>query len=183
MNTFEQDLSEAVAYHGHLCAGQIIGVRMARLGLKLMGIPDAKAERDLIVYVEADRCIADAVGQITNCKIGRRRLKWMDFGKSAASFLHLVSKKAVRIAAGKKFFPQPGVDIKEFFAAIPDEELFTVQWVDIDIKPEDVPGKPTVKAECEECGEMVMDNRHVSKNGRNLCKHCAGHGYYTVRQA
>jgi len=181
MNTFQDDLVRAVDYHGHLCAGQIIGVRMARLGLKLLGITDASAERDLIVYVEADRCIADAVGVITGCKLGRRRLKWKDYGKSAATFLHLGIDKAVRVAAGKKFFPGEGVDLIEYFHAIPDEEFFTTAWVKVNIKPEDLPGKPSVKEECRKCGEAVMDNRHVvNSDGVILCKHCAGFGYYTV---
>ena len=179
MASFEEDLEKAVAYHGHLCAGQIIGVRMARLGLKLMNIADPSAERDLIVYVEADRCVADAVGTITTCKMGRRRLKWMDYGKSAATFLNIATDKAVRIAAGKKFAPE-GADIKEFFASIPDEVFFKVEWVKVNYKPEDLPGKPLVKAICEGCDESVMDGRHVVKDGKTLCKSCAEGGYYRV---
>ena len=180
MRTFDEDLKRAVEYHGHLCAGQIIGVRMARLGLKLLDIADATSERDLIAYVEADRCIADAVGMITNCKLGRRRLKWMDYGKSAATFLHIGKNKAVRVASGKRFKPGEGDDLIEFYGKITDEELFNCAWVTVDIKPEDLPGRPTVSVICDMCGELVMDNRHIEKDGKKLCKSCAYGGYYKV---
>ena len=178
MRTFDEDLKAALEYHGHLCAGQIIGVRMARVGLKMLEIADALAEKDLIVYVEADRCIADAVGVVTGCKLGRRRLKLMDYGKSAATFLHTGKNKAVRIASGKRFKPGENEDLVEFYNKIKDEELFNCAWVTVDIKPEDLPGKPTVSETCETCGEMVMDNRHVEKEGKKMCKSCAYGGYY-----
>ena len=79
MTSFDEDLKRAVDYHGHICAGQIIGVRMARLGLSLLNIDEPNTYRDLIVFIETDRCLADAIGTVTNCKIGRRRLKVYDF--------------------------------------------------------------------------------------------------------
>ena len=180
MRTFNEDLNAAVEYHGHLCAGQIIGVRMARFALKLLDIPDAAEENDLIVYVEIDRCIADAVGVVTRCKLGRRRLKWMDYGKSAATFLHIVKNKAVRIASGKRFSPAENEDLVDFYNKISDEELFNYAWVTVDIKPEELPGKPIVSVTCGQCGEKVMDNRHIEKEGGVFCKSCAYDGYYRL---
>ncbi len=180
MNSFAEDLKAAVDYHGHLCAGQIIGVRLTRLGMKLLGIEDPHTERDLIAYVEADRCVADAVGVVTGCKLGRRRLKWMDFGKSAATFLDLGKDKAVRISSARKFKPAEGEDLVKFYDTIPDDELFSAEWVRVNVKPEDLPGKPSVKEVCSVCGEIVMDNRHVIKDGKVMCKSCAGQNYYTV---
>ncbi|MEG1585083.1 MAG: FmdE family protein, partial [Anaerovorax sp.] len=72
MISFHEDLERAVKYHGHLCSGQVLGVRMARMGMRLLGIEDPDNFRDLIAYVETDRCIADAVGTVTGCKLGRR---------------------------------------------------------------------------------------------------------------
>lgn len=178
MKSYEEYLKQAVEYHGHLCAGQILGVRMTMLALKHFGIEDPDTYKDLVAFVEADRCVADAVSCIGHCHMGRRRLKWYDYGKSAASFYDMNCKKAIRINTQGNFFPGPDDDINEYFGKISDEELFCIRPVEIDIKPEDLPGKPLGKAVCEVCGETVMDNRHVVKDGKVMCKACAGDSYY-----
>ncbi|RPF42175.1 formylmethanofuran dehydrogenase subunit E [Hydrogenoanaerobacterium saccharovorans] len=181
MNSFREDLKRAVDYHGHLCSGQVLGVRMARMGLRLLGIDDPLAFRDLIVYVETDRCIADAVGTVTGCKIGRRRLKWMDYGKTAVSFLNLQDGQAVRIYREKLIYPADGEDLVEFYEALSDEELFIAQPIEIPIRPEDMPGKPIMAATCEICGEEVIDGRHIQVDGHIFCKGCHGGHYYRVK--
>ena len=80
MRSFEEDLSRAITFHGHLCGGQITGVRMARYALKYFGIEDPDHYRDLIVYVECDRCLTDAIMVVTGCHPGKRRMKCLDFG-------------------------------------------------------------------------------------------------------
>ena len=77
MRTFREDLEKAVNFHGHICVGQVLGTRIARLGLQLFKIASPETYRDLIVYVEADRCLADAVSSVCHCNLGRRRLKWI----------------------------------------------------------------------------------------------------------
>ena len=49
--------------HGHMCAGQILGLRMALYGLKLLGLedPDGKDRKRLVTFVEIDRCATDAI--------------------------------------------------------------------------------------------------------------------------
>lgn len=179
MKTFEEDLQAAVAYHGHLCGGQIIGVRMARKGLELLGIDKPEEFRDLIVYVECDRCLTDAIGTVTGCTLGRRRLKWLDFGKSAATFLNSATGEAVRLASIKKITPPEGVDLIEFFNTIPDEEIFGWSNVKVNYKDTDLPGKPREATVCSQCGERVSDGRQVVKEGRDMCKACAEGTYYT----
>ncbi|MDR0490708.1 MAG: FmdE family protein [Oscillospiraceae bacterium] len=180
MNTFKQDLQEAVEYHGHLCAGQIIGVRMARMALKIFGIDEPKSFRNLIVYVECDRCLTDAIGTVTGCKLGRRNLKWMDYGKSAATFLNLETGDAIRITSGAKMYPPEGADLVEFFEMIKDEDMFGVTPVKVSHKPEDLPGKPLGSMTCPICGENVMDGRQVVRDGAGMCKPCAGEAYYVL---
>jgi len=178
MNTLQQDLHEAVTYHGHLCAGQIIGVRMARLGLKTLGIDDPKAFRDLIVYVECDRCLTDAIGTVTGCKLGRRNLKWLDYGKSAATFVNTKTGTAVRISSISRRYAPDGADLTEFFGNIPDDEMFSVTHVKVNYRPEDLPGKPLDSIICPKCGEGVMDGRQVKRDGITICKACADGAYY-----
>ena len=180
MNTFRQDLQDAAAYHGHICGGQITGVRMARLGLKTLGIDDPKTFKDLVVYVECDRCLTDAIGTVTGCKLGKRNLKWLDYGKSAATFLNLRTGEAVRIIRGEKAIPPEGMDMTDFFETIPDEEMFKITRVRVNYRPEDLPGLPLDAMVCPECGEEVIDGRQIIHDGTAKCKACATGAYYEL---
>lgn len=167
MNTFEQDLQQAVAYHGHLCSGQILGVRIARLAAARLGVEDPRANRDIIAIVECDRCIADAVSSVTGCTLGRRRLKFMDYGKMAATLIDVHTGQGVRVhCIGKKHAPKGG-DLVAFYQAIPDEALFAVQAVQVPLRPEDLPGPPISRVICARCGEDILDNRQVAQGGAN----------------
>ena len=179
MKTMEQTLEEAVKFHGHLCGGQILGVRMARLALRELGIEDPAGYRDLIIYVEADRCLADAVLVTTRCTMGRRRLKWMDFGKMAATFVDIARNRAIRIHS-TNVMPErrDGEDLKEAWNRFTDEELFVVRPVIVDIPKEDLPGKPLQTVPCDRCGETIFDCRQVSRDDRTLCRACADGAYY-----
>ena len=74
MKTLPEYLELAAVAHGHLCAGQVLGVRLAMLGLQELGIQDPIAERKRIVtYVEIDRCVTDAVALVSNCRLGDRK--------------------------------------------------------------------------------------------------------------
>ena len=178
MKSFDEHLAEALAYHGHLCAGQILGVRMARRGLKELGIDDPQSYRDLITFVENDRCLADAIGTVTCCKLGKRRLKFLDYGKSAAAFLDLASGKAVRISSIGWVNAGGVQDIRAYLDGKTDEELFKIEQVRIQLPPQDMPGKPVSKTQCSRCGEVITDSREVKKDGAVLCKNCAGESYY-----
>lgn len=182
--TFEEDLERAVAFHGHLCAGQVIGTRMARCAMSYFGIEDADTYRDLVAFVECDRCLADAVISVANCHLGRRRLKWYDYGIMAASFYDIASGRAIRIAQ-RHDVPKAPHDKQEmlaFFAGLPDAELLCVNEVDLpDFKELDLPGRPRKTAVCEVCGERIHDGRAIERDGHSYCRRCAGeHVYYTL---
>jgi formylmethanofuran dehydrogenase subunit E len=180
MTTWQEDLEKAVAYHGHLCGGQILGVRMARKGLELMGLTGKWGEdlRDVIVILEADRCMADAAYAVTGCTIGRRRVKVMPYGKTAMSFLDLNTGKAFRVFAKKADRPGPDDDLMEFWSKMDDDEIIGWQEVEIELAPEELPGKPVGTTACQACGDDIMDRREVRVEGRTLCKACAGQAYY-----
>jgi formylmethanofuran dehydrogenase subunit E len=187
---FEQLLTESVRIHGHLCAGQVLGVRMSILGLREIGIfyPKDRDRKDIIVFVEMDRCATDAVHSVTGCSLGHRTMKFMDYGKMAATFVNLETNKAVRIFArdesrtlAKNYFPE--IENKytaqlEAYKIMSDEELFKVMQVRVRIRTEDMPGRPTRRVACESCKELVHDAREVYRDGRILCRPCAGNGYY-----
>ncbi len=171
------DLKKAEEFHGHICTGIIFGVRIARLGLNYLGINDPKHNKDFIAIVEADRCVADAVQSVTGCSLGKRRLKWFDYGKMAATFVDMNTNEGVRIITAARPMVEVG-DLVDFWSRIPDEELFKLEPVKVNLKPEDLPGKPSRRVKCQGCGEMVMDGREVSLDGKDLCHACAFGAYY-----
>lgn len=184
---YEQLASQA---HGHLCAGQILGLRMALYGLRLLGIDDpAGADRKrLVAYVEIDRCMTDAIPVVTGCRLGKRALKFRDFGKVAATFCDLREGRAVRLAAlesaktrARDMFPNAesrNQQQMQAYRIMPDEGLFAVQWVRVTVGPEDLPGYKAPRAQCEQCGEGISFRREVACHGRTLCRACAGESYY-----
>ncbi len=181
MRPLEEDLADAQRFHGHLCHGMVMGVRMARYACSELGLDDPRKYRDLIVYVEMDRCASDAVAVVTGVTLGRRRLKWVDYGKMAATFVDLGTGRAVRLA------PRPEVphagrdqDPLTLWSDWTDDRLFTCTPVQVDVAPEDRPGRPLRTVECEECGEQVQDGREIDCDGRLLCRACAGEAYYTL---
>jgi formylmethanofuran dehydrogenase subunit E len=178
-NTFEEDLKNAVAFHGHLCAGQVIGVRMSRLALTYFGIDDPAHYRDLVAFVECDRCLADAIVTVCRCTLGRRRLKWYDYGIMSATFYDMRSGRAIRVSQPQGNHCPSGADPVAFFGAIPDDKLFNVDVVELPhLTEEDLPGSHSHGVACERCGEIIHNKREVVVDGHVLCKRCAGQDVY-----
>ncbi|MDR2142676.1 MAG: FmdE family protein [Deltaproteobacteria bacterium] len=171
-------LDKAATYHGHICGGQILGIRMALLGLRLLSLDPQAELRDLVVYLESDRCVADAVYVVTGVTIGRRRVKLFNYGKTAMSLLDLKSGQAYRISVVDQDRPPKNADLVAYWLAKKDEDIFRVQKVALTIGPGEEPGPPTRAVACQNCGEMVLDHRDVTKNGQTLCRACADGPYY-----
>lgn len=186
---FAQLLDETAAFHGHICPGQVLGVRMSLLGCRELGITDPHEYlKRLIVYVEIDRCAADAIQVVTGCKLGKRTMKFMDYGKVAASFVDLSTGGAVRVVtredardkviqylAGRTKYEAQIISYKN----LPDEELFRIENVRIEIPVEDMPGPTLRRVICSQCGEGINDCREVTLNGKLLCRACASGSYYS----
>ena len=191
MKTLTEYLELAAVAHGHLCAGQVLGVRLAMVGLRELNIDDPIADRKRIVtYVEIDRCVTDAVALVANSRLGKRALKFRDWGKVAATFCDLQAGKAVRIAAkesskqtAREMFPDLPKDAgqQKAYAQLPDDALFSKEWVTVEIRPEDLPGFKGPRVLCAECGEGINFKREVLLGGRTLCRGCAGEKYYFSR--
>lgn len=179
---YAQFLEEAVAFHGHKCAGIESGTRMTMCALQRLGLTDPKGadSKKLIVFVEVDRCATDAIAALTGCRPGKRTMKVLDYGKMAATFINLESGKALRLAStfGNKDGQAENSSMPDFTTAA-DEDLFVIQEVRVELRPEDLPGKPVRKAVCSACGEKIMDGREVAREGQTYCKPCAaGETYY-----
>jgi formylmethanofuran dehydrogenase subunit E len=199
MQTFDALLHEAEVAHGHLCAGQILGVRLAMLGCERLGIDDPKGlvnpkdRKRLVTFIEIDRCATDAIAVVTGCRLGKRAIKFRDWGKMAATFVDLASPlapqgdtpvyNAIRIAALESSKQRardlyPNIENKNqqqmlAYRELPIDDLFSEQWVAVPIHAREMPGYKSARIICEQCGEGINYDREIHCNGKILCEACA----------
>jgi formylmethanofuran dehydrogenase subunit E len=239
-------IREAEVAHGHLCAGQILGVRLALFGLAKLGIDDprGKDRKRLVTFVEIDRCATDAIAVVTGCRLGKRALKFRDWGKMAATFVDLAAKvsapdalqtreskhslipdvilsaasrtrsarlpeskdpyslnssrgqsaashchyRGIRVAARESSKQRarelhPEIENKNqqqmlAYREMSDDDLFSTEWVKVDLPPEEFPGYKGDRIVCAACGEGINFSREVKKDGKIFCQACAGETYY-----
>ena len=191
----EYMLEKTAAFHGHLCAGTVIGTRMALVGMREIDITDPKGsqKKDMVIYVETDRCPIDALSIVTGCRISRKNLKFLDWGKFAATFVNVKSGKAVRIicpdstrdlvesyAEGEYSNDKDGKTAREVdaYKVMPEKELFIIQKVEVILPDSD---KEKHKVKCEGCGETVNGHKEVVVDGKIMCRPCGeGESYYKI---
>lgn len=190
MLSLDQYLHDAEIAHGHLCAGQVLGVRMAMLGLSKLGLEDprGKDRKRLVTFVEIDRCATDAVAVVTGCRLGKRALKFRDWGKVAATFVDLESGRAIRVAAmesskqkARELYPElqnKNQQQMKAYREMSDEDLFSIQWVRVEVPPWEMPGYKGERISCAICGEGINFKKEVLRNGQTLCRGCAGEQYW-----
>jgi formylmethanofuran dehydrogenase subunit E len=192
MLSLDDYLREAEVAHGHLCAGQVLGVRLAMLGLEKLGIEYARGKdrKRLVTFVEIDRCATDAISLVTGCRLGKRALKFRDWGKMAATFVDVSTGKAIRIAAKESSKAlartmHPEIESKNqqqmlAYREMAEDDLFTKQWVKVELPAEEFPGYKAERIVCAGCGEGINFRREVLRDGRVLCRACAGERYYEI---
>jgi formylmethanofuran dehydrogenase subunit E len=191
MKPFEKLLKSSAETHGHLCPGQVVGVRMAMLGCRLIGLNEPMHQdqiKKIIVYVEMDRCAGDAIASVTGVKLGRRSLKFVDYGIMAATFINLETGTAYRILSTEDSRSLAEIYAPEFeekstqqlhaYERMPDNVLFRVQEVHVKLNEFDLPGPTRKIIVCEQCGQVVRDNREVTHNGQTICKTCTEDCYF-----
>ena len=197
-------LHEAEVAHGHLCAGQVLGVRMAMLAMRELGVGDPRVRvlesgelnpdrKRLVTFVEIDRCATDAIGVVTGCRVGKRALKLRDFGKMAATFVDLYAKlkgdeyKGLRVVAlesskgrAKELYPELEKNAQQMkaYREMPDDELFATRWVRVPLPASEFPGYKGERVVCAQCGEGVNFDRFVEGDGVRVCLGCANGVYY-----
>ena len=192
MESIDELLERCKQTHGHLCAGQLLGVRMALLGCDCLGIKDPSDRKKLIVWVEIDRCMTDAVSAVTGTRLGKRTLKFLDHGKVAATFLNVDTSEAVRIVARESSREladrkHPEIESKKTrqmitYREASDAELFSTTAVEIALNEMDLPGHPRSRVICQECGEGINDGRELNTVDQGtLCQSCAFGTYYQTK--
>jgi formylmethanofuran dehydrogenase subunit E len=184
-------IEECGILHGHVCAGQILGVRMAQIGCQLIGIEDPRGSerKKLLVWVEIDRCVTDAISAVTGVRLGKRSLKFLDYGKVAATFFNISEKRGYRIVAKEEsreladaLYPAI-VDKKErqmlTYRGAEASSLFKIESVCPELDEFEMPGRPRRRIICEQCFEGVNDGRDlVDALKRRVCRSCAFGSYY-----
>ena len=185
-------IEECGSLHGHICPGQVLGVRMAVHGCQLTRIEDPRGleRKKLFVWVEIDRCVTDAITAVTGVRLGRRSLKFLDYGKVAATFLNIEENLAYRIVSKEE--SRELAD--RLYPAIEDKKerqmltyrnadvplLFKVESVRLELDEFEMPGRPRRRIICEQCGEGVNDGRDLSDGlNRRVCHSCAFGSYYS----
>jgi len=195
MEPIDQLLEQYDLKHGNLCPGALLGLRLAALGCALVGIENPRgADRNkLVVWVEIDRWLADAVEAVTGARLGKRTLKFFDYGKLAATFLNVDTGKAVRVVAlecSRRLADQRHPEIEDkydrqmrTYREAAEEELFGVTDVEVQVRAKDLPGHPRSRVICHKCGESVNDGREISLPDRiTLCRPCVYGTYYQPQQ-
>jgi len=156
----------------------------------LLGFDPLKVERRLLVIVETDGCFATGICAATGVSIGRRNLRIEDYGKVAATFTDTQRRTSLRLA------PRPGVRtlasecapaapdawqaMLEAYQQIPDEQLMCWQAVELRQSIEAILSRPGIRTACARCGEEIINEREIVRDGQVLCQACAGEAYYRL---
>jgi formylmethanofuran dehydrogenase subunit E len=187
MPTLHDLLQESAAFHRHLCPRQVLGVRMGLLAGRWLELEVPRDDKRLLTFVETDGCAADGVSVATGCRVGRRTLRVIDFGKVAATFVDTLTGCAVRIVPAqfcRELAWDYAPEAKNKWQAqligyqhMPDDDLLTVRQVALTVSLELLLSKPGYRVNCEVCGEEIINEREVAREGMILCRACAGEHY------
>ena len=188
MPTLKELLDTTTALHRHLCPRQVLGVRMGLYAGELLGLALPQADKRLYTIMETDGCAADGVAVATNCWVGRRTMRIEDYGKVAATFVDTETGQALRLVprptvrgAARAYAPEADNKWEAQlvgYQLMPNDELFDVREVVLRTPIEQIISRPGRKALCAVCGEEIMNEREVARDGLVLCRACAGESYY-----
>lgn len=188
MKDLEALLTISSRNHSHLCPRQILGVRIGLAGVAALGFAEPPNGKRLLVILETDGCFADGVMAATECSVGHRTLRVEDYGKAAAAFVDTQTGRTVRVSLALDIREQAcrwaPEELRHYFAQmkayriIPDKQLLTVAEVQLTTPLEQTISRPGVRANCAICGEEIMNERELEREGLLLCRACAGSAYY-----
>ncbi|MFQ5611201.1 MAG: FmdE family protein [Anaerolineae bacterium] len=188
MPTFEELLDRTAVLHQHLCPRQVLGVRMGLAGGRWLGLEVPQTDKRILTIVETDGCAIDGIAVATGCFVGRRSLYVFDFGKVAATLVDTLTGRAVRIVPSaitrrraKDYAPEAESRWEAYllgYQRMPEAELLDVQEVTLGISVKELQSRDGYRVNCEVCGEEIINEREVVREGSILCRPCAGERYY-----
>ena len=190
MPIFEELLQRSADLHQHLCPRQVLGVRMALAAGRWLGLDLPQQDKRLLTIVETDGCVIDGLAVATGCRVGRRTMRVLDFGKVAATFVDTQTGRAVRITPSASSRPRAKVYAPEAssrweayllgYQRMPEAELLTVREVKLDVSLAEILSKDGYRVNCQVCGEEIINEREVVREGLTLCRACTGERYYRL---
>lgn len=189
MNDLETLLNQsAVRHQHHLCPRQVLGVRIGMYAGDLFGLELPQIDKRLFAFVETDGCMTDGIAVATGCWWGRRTMRLIDYGKSAATFVDTLTARAVRVAPTRESraraahyapdAPDRWHAQLEAYQIMPTEELLQAREVELTVSLQALISQHGRRVVCAECGEDIINEREVRRDGRNLCRACADEAYY-----
>ncbi|TAH54113.1 MAG: formylmethanofuran dehydrogenase [Chloroflexota bacterium] len=186
--TLEKILDASASQHQHLCPRQVLGARMGLLGAARLGIVLPRADKRLRVLVETDGCAADGISAATGCYVGRRTLRVIDYGKVAATFVDVETRRAVRIAPrcdvralAASYAPEAATRWEKQllgYQRMLDAELLRAQEVTLTFSLEHWLSKEGARVHCAQCGEEILNEREIQIHDSVYCLACIGGAYY-----
>ncbi|MFN8386040.1 MAG: FmdE family protein [Anaerolineales bacterium] len=188
-STHITDLLEASATHHHkLCPRQVLGARIGLLAGRLFEMSLPQPEKRLLAIAETDGCFVDGLSAATGCYVGRRTLRIEDYGKIAVTFVDSRTGQAIRIAPhlkARELAREYAPSARNKWEAqligyqhIPDELLLHWQPVEMTVPVKQIIGQAGKRVNCEICGEEIINQREVIREGSVMCKSCAGESYF-----
>ncbi|HXV43375.1 MAG TPA: FmdE family protein [Anaerolineae bacterium] len=188
MPTFEELLYQSAVLHQHLCPRQVLGVRMGLAAGRWLGLEVPQADKRILTIVETDGCLIDGLAVATGCRVGRRTMRVLDFGKVAATFVDTQADRSVRIVPSsstrkraKDYAPEAQNRWEAYllgYQRMPDAELLDIQEVVLTVSLEKILSKDGYRVNCDVCGEEIINEREVIQDDLTLCRPCAGERYY-----
>jgi formylmethanofuran dehydrogenase subunit E len=183
-------LAQSAAQHRHLCPRQVLGVRMGMLAGDLLELELPQTNKRLFTFVETDGCFADGISAATGCRLGRRTMRLIDFGKVAATFVDTRTNRALRIRPradvreqAQRYAPEAQSRWHAYLAAyqvMPVAELLAYQPVTLTIDLQALISRAGARTTCTRCGEEIINEREVLRDGAPICRGCAGENYLLV---
>jgi formylmethanofuran dehydrogenase subunit E len=155
---------------------------MAMLGCERLGIDDPKGadRKRLVTFVEIDRCATDAIAVVTGCRLGKRAIKFRDWGKMAATFVDLkplpptTKAQSTRPSASPPWSPPssaPASSIRTSSTRTSSRCSPTARCRTQTSSansgsasrshPREMPGYKSARIACESCGEGINYDREV----------------------
>ncbi|CAG0993565.1 formylmethanofuran dehydrogenase subunit E [Anaerolineae bacterium] len=193
MLTLKEILEQSAAMHHHLCPRQVLGARLGLLAGVELGLSLPQSDKRLLTIIETDGCLADGVAVATGCTVGHRTLRVEDYGKVAATCIDTQAGRALRLAPRRVARQAAGLYAPEArnkweaqllgYQRMPDDELFSVQAVQLTTPVAQIVSRPGRKAICDVCGEEIINERETLRGSTVLCHACAGNAYYTLTAA
>jgi formylmethanofuran dehydrogenase subunit E len=181
-------LAQSATLHKHLCPRQVIGVRMGLQVASLFEFELPQTDKRLFTFVETDGCFADGVSVATGCWLGRRTMRLMDYGKTAATFIDTKTDRVIRIwphpncrQSASNYVPDAQSrwhTMLEAYQLMPANELFCWRKVELSVSLKEIISRAGVRVNCEICSEEIINEREVLRDGLTLCRSCAEDSYY-----